>query len=175
MIKWTKDELWAMSQAARESYKTRREYENSTRGKKTRRLPEKERRYLELFGIERHIAIKKAKKKKPETQAEVRTFETTKNKYLEDGLCDNCAAQAAWGHQNGFKLSWSPCAICKSIVDNFPRSTSHPDWRCWPRGTRRPQIDMSNEPTSIVRSWTRYPRTPGLPGPRSTVGDIDHV
>lgn len=37
---------------------------------------------------------------KPETLAQAAEWERTKNRYLGHGLCERCAAQAAWAHQN---------------------------------------------------------------------------
>jgi hypothetical protein len=53
---------------------------------------------------------------KPETIRQARTWETVKGHYLEEGLCEKDAAQAAWGHQNGFTQIKDPCEECQKIT-----------------------------------------------------------
>jgi hypothetical protein len=69
---------------------------------------------------------------KPETLAQAAEWERTKNRYLGHGLCQRCAAQAAWAHQN-LGDSWTtihpPCELCAQIVAEFPCTTPSPDWR----------------------------------------------
>jgi hypothetical protein len=52
---------------------------------------------------------------KPETIRQAQTWETVKGHYLEEGLCEKDAAQAAWGHQNGFTQIKDPCEDCQKI------------------------------------------------------------
>lgn len=93
----------------------------------------------------RHQAIKASASdanRRPETVAQARTWEVVKNAYRRDGLCDTCAAQAAWGHQNGFALIRPPCPACAPIVASFPTPAgADSPWRRWPRGTSRPTAD----------------------------------
>lgn len=56
----------------------------------------------------------------PETIAQARTWMTVKNIYLELGLCEGCAAQAAWGHQCGFTAIRPPCGACLKVIAAFP-------------------------------------------------------
>jgi hypothetical protein len=61
------------------------------------------------------------------------SWQTRVNKYLALGLCDSCAAQAAYGHQSGFgphehvrsghmaiESVRPPCDRCTPIVAAFP-------------------------------------------------------
>ncbi|MGZ3715269.1 MAG: FDXHR family putative zinc-binding protein [Ktedonobacterales bacterium] len=53
------------------------------------------------------------------------------------GLCEKCAAQAAWGHQTHAD-KWTdlhpPCAECTPIIATLPVSTPNPRWRRARRG-----------------------------------------
>jgi len=70
---------------------------------------------------------------KPETASQASSWTVRKNKYLVLGLCEACAAQAAWGHQLGFAPHEHvrsgrtvleginpPCTECAPIVAEFP-------------------------------------------------------
>lgn len=50
---------------------------------------------------------------KPETMGQATTWTTANNRYREVGLCLACAAQAAWGHQCGFRAINPPCEMCR--------------------------------------------------------------
>lgn len=67
---------------------------------------------------------------KPETMAQARAFDRKKKRYRRLGLCQPCAAQAAWGHQLGFGDLRPPCTECLPIVaalpDDGPRGSK---WR----------------------------------------------
>jgi hypothetical protein len=68
----------------------------------------------------------------PETLLQVHEWERTKSRYINRGLCDRCAAQAAWAHQNmgdNWKTIHPPCERCAQIVATFPHPTPSPDWR----------------------------------------------
>lgn len=54
--------------------------------------------------------------------AQARAFDRKKKRYRRLGLCQPCAAQAAWGHQVGFGKGRinDPCAKCAPIVAGFP-------------------------------------------------------
>lgn len=71
--------------------------------------------------------------RKPETLGQARRWETIKRRYIGAGLCDKCAAQAAWGHQIGFTRSNAPCADCAAVVGAFPKGTSHATWKALER------------------------------------------
>jgi hypothetical protein len=63
----------------------------------------------------------KHKKDRPETIAEVLSWQRLKTSYLMLGLCHACAAQAAYGHQLGFTLINAPCSGCLPLVRSLPR------------------------------------------------------
>lgn len=69
---------------------------------------------------------------RPETLRQARLWEEVKRKYVRAGLCDRCAAQAAWAHQSGAG-GWDrihpPCWICRDLVAFLPYTTSNPLWR----------------------------------------------
>jgi hypothetical protein len=69
---------------------------------------------------------------RPETLQQVAEWERTKQRYLRAGLCDRCAAQAAWANQRGAG-GWSaihpPCAGCLGIVELFAYPTANGLWR----------------------------------------------
>ncbi|MGY1672179.1 hypothetical protein [Geodermatophilus sp. SYSU D00710] len=87
---------------------------------------------------------------RPETMGQAIAWDRRRDAYARRaGLCDPCAAAAAWGHA----LGWSsaphpPCEACGPLVATFPEETSHPAWRKYPRGrvsARR------GKPTALVR------------------------
>lgn len=77
----------------------------------------------------------------PETQRQARRWTVTRTHYLLTGLCEACAAQAAWGHQLGFKSSarrnWPerdrhikpPCDCCLAAVNALPVEIPGSPWR----------------------------------------------
>jgi hypothetical protein len=68
----------------------------------------------------------------PETFAQVQQWEATKRRYLGAGLCQKCAAQAAWAHQpgaGGWTLIRPPCPACAELVALFAYPTPNPLWR----------------------------------------------
>ena len=101
-----------------------------------------------------------------ETFDQAQTFETIKNKYLGDGLCFRCAAQAAYGHQHGFTMVHPPCAKCLPVVARFPVPVSNTKWHRWPRGGRRPKGTgtPSPLPADPVRTGSRYSETTQVGG-----------
>lgn len=64
----------------------------------------------------------------PETLRQARRFDSTRNAYAKQGLCNRCAAQAAYGHADGFQTVKAPCGECASIVASFPRPSVN-GWR----------------------------------------------
>lgn len=69
---------------------------------------------------------------KPETLIQAAEWQRTKNRYANHGLCEKCAAQAAWAHQN-MGDTWTtiqaPCERCTHIVAAFPLPTPCREWR----------------------------------------------
>jgi hypothetical protein len=66
---------------------------------------------------------------RPETLRQAQVWEGVKHRYVLAGLCDRCAAQAAWGHQwgaGGWRVLRSPCTGCFEIVGLFAYSTTNP-------------------------------------------------
>lgn len=68
-------------------------------------------------------------KVRPETLEQARTWTRYRNHYAEViGLCDTCAAQAAYGHQHGWNAVDKPCLTCLPLVGSLPRSAGN-GWR----------------------------------------------
>jgi hypothetical protein len=68
------------------------------------------------------VIAKDAAKKptEPEGLGQVRVWDRKKKRYLIAGLCERCAAQAAWGHAIGFGKIEKPCSVCQPLVNEFP-------------------------------------------------------
>lgn len=64
----------------------------------------------------------------PETQRQAERWDEVKAHYLRQGLCGPCAAQAAYGHQLGWRRVLPPCDVCFPIVVRFPGKGAG-DWR----------------------------------------------
>ena len=75
-------------------------------------------------------------RERPETLGQARHWENVKNKYLQVGLCPVCAAQAAWGHQNGFTSIHPPCDNCQEIVETLTINKAGP-WKAIDTKKRR--------------------------------------
>ena len=58
----------------------------------------------------------------PETVTQAKVWDRKRKRYLIAGLCNVCAAQAAWGHALGFGKDRikEPCNACQPIVDGLP-------------------------------------------------------
>jgi len=69
--------------------------------------------------------------KAAETMGQARTFDGRANQYRRAGLCDRCAAQAAFGHQQSFSKVHKPCPDCLSLVRLFPLDALN-GWRALP-------------------------------------------
>jgi hypothetical protein len=68
----------------------------------------------------------------PETQSQAEEWERTKSRYVNDGLCHKCAAQAAWAHQTrsgGWSAINPPCPNCLVVVAQLPLATTNSAWR----------------------------------------------
>jgi hypothetical protein len=85
----------------------------------------------------------------PESLSQARAWDRCRAKYAAAGLCDACAAQAAWGHQIGFGYvstrPWleadrrikAPCESCAPIVAAFPAEAGKDSpWRRFRFGDR---------------------------------------
>lgn len=85
----------------------------------------------------------------PETLRQAQRWQAVKYRYVTEGLCDRCAAQAAWAHQDHGD-SWTtihpPCGACQAIVADFPAGTPSTVWRRIPR----PECAASMTPADAV-------------------------
>jgi hypothetical protein len=73
---------------------------------------------------------------KAETPSQAREFDKTRNHYSRLGLCNRCAAQAAYGHADGFSTVHAPCAGCLPIVATLP-TDEFGQWRSQGRRLHR--------------------------------------
>jgi hypothetical protein len=72
----------------------------------------------------------------PETLRQAQRWDAIKLRYADAGLCDRCAAQAAWGHQDnagGWDDLHLPCDRCEPVVRGFPVPTTNSLWRKFER------------------------------------------
>jgi hypothetical protein len=77
----------------------------------------------------------RASERQPETLAQAHSWQKAKRSYLLAGLCERCAAQAAWAHQCGWlTLTELPCPACAGIVAALPVATPNAAWRRFPNG-----------------------------------------
>jgi hypothetical protein len=64
----------------------------------------------------------------PETLSQAREWDHMRRRYGRLGLCNRCAAQAAYGHADGFSAVHPPCTGCVPAIATLP--TSQPNgWR----------------------------------------------
>jgi hypothetical protein len=71
-----------------------------------------------------------------ETVRQAQRWDLIKRRYVDAGLCERCAAQAAWGHQDnagGWDDLKSPCDRCALLVSDLPMATTNPLWRKYSR------------------------------------------
>jgi hypothetical protein len=72
----------------------------------------------------------------PETLRQAQRWQAIKDRYVIEGLCGRCAAQAAWAHQNRGD-TWPsihpPCAACQPVVTGFAAPTPSLQWRRIPQ------------------------------------------
>lgn len=69
----------------------------------------------------------------PETLRAARRWDETRDRYAAAGLCDRCAAQAAYGHADGFSEIHPPCDNCAELVTALPVARVN-GWRSFSRG-----------------------------------------
>lgn len=56
----------------------------------------------------------------PETPTQAAAWAKVQGRALDYGLCHRCAAQVAWGSQNGFRTVKPPCSRCAELVAPLP-------------------------------------------------------
>lgn len=56
----------------------------------------------------------------PETASQAASWQRIVNLAVDAGLCRSCAAQIAYGAQNGFATVHPPCAACAPLVASWP-------------------------------------------------------
>lgn len=66
----------------------------------------------------KRLEVRRAER--PETLGQARVWQRKCGRYQIAGLCHRCAAQAAYGHAEGFQNIKDPCEECQSTVDTFP-------------------------------------------------------
>ena len=87
--------------------------------------------------------------KPPETLDGARTFDQRRDFYSELGLCNRCAAQAAFGHANGFASVCPACFDCATIVATFPDPAAG-GWRKHSAWTRPRQGRVARKPPATA-------------------------
>lgn len=71
-----------------------------------------------------------------ETIRQAERWDVNKNRVVEAGLCHACAAQYAWGLQDGFTGSQPPCQSCSEIVARSLGVIKPNGWRVLPSSPR---------------------------------------
>ena len=66
---------------------------------------------------------------RPESPTQAQTWDKVASRYRAAGWCDQCAAQAAWGHQCGFTQIHPPCPTCRGRA--LPDQHDAPRARRW--------------------------------------------
>jgi hypothetical protein len=95
------------------------------------------------------VSVKRSDSR-PETLRQAGHWDVTASYYRRAGLCDCCAAQAAWGHQTSFGEVLPPCVECRSAVLAFPEDASR-EWRAFSK-TRRTISNLETFSTFPGRS-----------------------
>jgi hypothetical protein len=109
----------------------------------------------------------------PESPRQVRDWEYAKHRYARAGLCERCAALAAWSHQDGAG-GWAklrpPCVDCAEIVEQFAYPTVNPLWRAVMRkrlpARKRPERPQSDGTASGVVPYPIAGSDHPQPGPQ---------
>jgi hypothetical protein len=73
-----------------------------------------------------------------ETLRQAERWDIRKNEAVRFGLCDPCAAQYAWGLQDGFSTVRPPCPDCSQLVGNSIGAVKPSGWRVLPRTPGHP-------------------------------------
>jgi hypothetical protein len=98
---------------------------------------------------------------RPESPTQVRQWEKTKSRYIHAGLCERCAAQAAWAHQpgaGGWNAIRPPCSVCAEVMTAaFPYPTTNPLWRSVLRKRSRPGKTPVKTPSAAKSGGQRVP------------------
>jgi hypothetical protein len=95
------------------------------------------------------VSVGLVKPHPPETLRQAQRWQAIKDRYAEVGLCDRCAAQAAWAHQDHgdtWETIHPPCVACEPIVAGFPAATPSAVWR----KILHPQAPASMTPHNAV-------------------------
>lgn len=77
-------------------------------------------RRVQQANIDAARVKRQAAQTEPEGLGQARTWDRKKQRYVLAGLCEPCAAKAAWGHAIGFQKIEDPCVSCQPIVNAFP-------------------------------------------------------
>lgn len=94
----------------------------------------------------------------PETLHQASAWDAVRRNAVAFGLCDRCASQLAWAHQQhtgGFSAAHPPCTVCAPVVASLPVPRSN-GWRTVSGSVG----DAGNWPISSV-SEIRGTPTPG--------------
>lgn len=84
------------------------------------------------------MTVRQPKATRPETLRQARSWQQVLGVYRTAGLCDRCAAQAAYGHAVGFSLIHPPCQGCVPIVARLPlQAVQGSPWRRLRKGSTR--------------------------------------
>lgn len=102
-----------------------------------------------------------------ETLRGARLWDATASFYRKTGLCNRCAATAAWGHAFSFREVSPPCAACLTMVLSFP-DDAWGEWRCFVNQKKRtntamatfragPKVCAADRGQDVTRSTPRHP------------------
>jgi hypothetical protein len=95
------------------------------------------------------VSVDVVKPHLPKTLRQAKRWQAVKDRYVADGLCHRCAAQAAWAHQDHGDTRETihpPCVACEPIVAEFPAATPSVVWR----KIVHPQARASMTPANAV-------------------------
>jgi hypothetical protein len=95
------------------------------------------------------MSVDAVKPHPPETLRQAKRWDVVKRRYVDAGLCDRCAAQIGWGHQDnggGWNDLRPPCGRCTPVVRGFSVPTTNPLWRKF----ERPQDHLRNRVAPVT-------------------------
>jgi hypothetical protein len=92
---------------------------------------------------------------RPETLYQAQWWDVQKSRAIAHGLCEECAAQYAWGLQLGFTRSHPPCPRCAAIVAVTSGIVRPNGWRNM--RLRNVATDDTREPSHAYRSRNTTP------------------